>query len=309
MGRILVTGCAGFIGGNLCADLLREGYEVVGIDNLMSGTRENVTAGVEFHMVDIRDESARSLFRDVDAVFHLAARNCPSDCMDHPVETAEINVVGTVRVLEACRAAGVGKLIYADTSAEYEGIDRFPSPEGAVCPIGPYAVSKRAGALFVESYSRLFGQRYTILRYFNVYGPAQDHRRVVPPLMSAFIMRMLRGQRPIVYGQGDKRRDFVYVDDVNRFHLRCLNDERTDARTLNIGSGANHSVLEIFTAIEEQLQTGLVPIHREDLPGEAFQTLADITAARSLGFEPSISLKEGLSRTVEYCARVVQNST
>jgi UDP-glucose 4-epimerase len=305
--KVLVTGCAGFIGGNLCSDLVRTGYQVVGIDNLMSGTRDSVPADVDFHEVDIRDKAARTLFRGVDAVFHLAARNCPSDCMNHPVETSAINVTGTVQVLEACRACGVGKVIYADTSAQYEGIDRFPSREDTVCPIGPYAVSKRAGALFVESYSRLHGQRFTILRYFNVYGPAQDHRRVVPPVMSAFIMRLLSGQRPRIYGNGRKRRDFVYVDDVNRFHLRCLVDERTDGRTLNIGSGTSHSILEIYAAIEEQMQTGLEPVYEDELPGEAFQTLADITAAKRLGFDPSVSLKEGLTRTVEYWAQVVQN--
>ena len=305
MPRILVTGCAGFIGSNLCAELAGEGYDVVGIDNLMAGTLENVPAGVDFHEVDIRNSGIHPLFEGVDAVFHLAARNCPSDCMDHPVETADINVVGTVRVLEACRHFGVGKVIYADTSAEYEGIDRFPSSEDQVCPLGPYAVSKRGGAVWVESYARLYGQRFTTLRYFNVYGPAQDYRRVVPPVMSAFILKMLKGERPRIFGNGEKRRDFVYVDDVNRFHLCCLRDERTDGRTLNVGSGTSHSILEIYHAIEAQLRTGLAPVFADDLPGEAFLTLADISAAKRLGFEPLVSLEEGLSRTVDFLRQMV----
>jgi UDP-glucose 4-epimerase len=306
MRRILVTGCAGFIGGNLCTDLVEEGYDVVGIDNLMAGSLENVPAGVDFHEVDIRDSAIQPLFEGVDAVFHLAARNCPSDCMNHPVETADINVVGTVRVLEACRQFGVGKLIYADTSAEYEGMDQFPSTEEQVRPLGPYAVSKLGGAAFVESYARLYGQRFTTLRYFNVYGPAQDYRRVVPPVMSAFILKMLKGERPRICGNGEKRRDFVYVDDVNRFHLCCLRDERTDGRTLNIGSGTSHSILEIYQAIEAQLQTGLAPVFADDLPGEARLTLADISAAKCLGFQPSVSLKEGLSRTVAFLRQIVE---
>ncbi len=303
MRKILVTGCAGFIGSNLCSDLLREGYDVVGIDNLMAGTLENVPAGVDFHELDIRHSEVVPLFKGVDSVFHLAARNCPSDCTNHPVETSDINVSGTVQVLEACRAFGVGKVIYADTSAEYEGIDRFPSPEEHVCPLSPYAVSKRAGAMFLESYARLYGQRFTVLRYFNVYGPAQDHRRVVPPVITAFILRLLSNEQPRIYGNGEKRRDFVYVDDVNRFNLMCLRDERTDGLVFNIGSGVSYSILEIYELIEKQLQAGLAPIFADELPGEAFQTMADIDNAVHLGFEPRTSMREGIARTIEYLTR------
>lgn len=303
MRRILVTGCAGFIGSNLCADLLEQGYDVIGLDNLMSGSAENVPEGVDFRELDIRHEGIRPSFEGVDAVFHLAARNCIPDCAEHPVETADINVAGTVQVLEACRRSGVGKVIYADTSAEYEGIDRFPSPEDDVRPLSPYAVSKRAGALFVESYAELHGLKHTTLRYFNVYGPAQDHRRAVPPVMSAFILSLLRGERPRIYGNGQKRRDFIYVDDVNRFHLRCLTDRRTDGRTFNLGSGSNHSILEIFAAIESRLRTGLRPVFAAELAGEAFQTLADTSASTSLGFEVLVSLEEGLDRSIDFLRR------
>jgi UDP-glucose 4-epimerase len=300
MSRVLVTGCAGFIGGNLCRALLAGGHEVVGIDDLSAGTLDNLPGGVEFAELDIRDPGIQRLFAGVDAVFHLAARNCLIDCMRHPIETADVNVKGTIQVLEACRKVGGPKLIYADTSAAYEGIEQFPTPEERVCPIGIYAISKNAGAKFVESYGRLYGQRYTILRYFNVYGPAQDHRRVMAPVMSAFILRLLAGEPPVIYGTGEKRRDFVYVDDVNRFHLQCLRDTRTNGRILNVGSGRNYSVFEIYQAIVEQLGTEQRPVFRPDLPGEAFQTLADLTAARSVGFEPQTDLKDGLARSIEY---------
>ena len=297
---LLVTGCAGFIGSNLCQALLERGHPVRGIDNLLAGTRANVPAGVDFHERDIRDPATADLFEGVDVVFHLAARNCLSDCMAHPADTADINVKGTVQVLEACRRQKVAKIVYADTSAEYEGVDEFPSREDRVAPVGTYAVSKRAGALFVESYHRLYGQRYTTLRYFNVYGPAQDWRRVVPPVMAAFVLKLLSGERPVIYGTGEKRRDFVYVDDVNAFHLRCLEDERTDGRTFNVGSGTSWSIRQIFDAIEAQLRTGLQPQYRPDLPGEAFQTLADVGAARGLGWAPEVGLEEGLRRTIAY---------
>jgi UDP-glucose 4-epimerase len=140
----------------------------------------------------------------------------------------------------------------------------------------------------------------TIVRYFNVYGPAQDWRRVVPPVMSSFIIRMLQGERPLIYGTGEKRRDFIYVDDVNDLHLVILEDRRSDGKVFNIGSGANFSVNEIYRLVEDLLKTGLQPMYKPDLPGEAEITLADITAAKSLGWEPQVSIGEGLSRTIEY---------
>jgi len=296
--RVLVTGCAGFIGSNLCQALLDEGHVVVGLDDLSAGTRQNVPAGVEFHQLDIRSPEIGRVFGGCGAVFHLAAKNCLPDCMEHPVETADINVRGTVRVLEAARVAGVRRIVYADTSAEYEGIGEFPSRVDRVHPVSTYAVSKRSAWHFCDSHSRLHGLRLTTVRYFNVYGPAQDFRRVVPPVMSAFIMKMLAGVRPTIYGSGAKRRDFVYVDDVNRFHLLCLRDPRTEGRVFNVGSGVNHSIREIFDAIEAQLRTGLAPVFAPDLPGEADVTLADLSESAALGWRPEIGLDEGLRRSI-----------
>ena len=305
--RVLVTGCAGFIGSNLCRMLLDEGYEVRGIDDLSAGLRTSVPEGVEFAELDIRDQAIRPLFEGVDVVFHLAARNCLSDCMEHPVPTASINVEGTVHVLEACRLASVAKIVYADSSASYEGIPDLPSREDRVDPIGPYAVSKRAGGQFVASYGRLHGLRYTILRYFNVYGPQQDYRRALPPVMAAFALALMQGRQPVIYGTGEKRRDFIYVDDVNRFHLLCLRDHRTDGMTLNVGTGENYSVLDVYEEIAEQLGSSVRPVFRTDLAGEAQETLADTTAARALGFVPEVGLKEGLARSIQHLRSIAMS--
>jgi UDP-glucose 4-epimerase len=218
----------------------------------------------------------------------------------NPLEAASINVLGTLNVLEAARRAKVRKFVYADTSAEYEGINEFPTREEQIRPIGVYAASKHGGATFCESYRELYGMNVTILRYFNVYGPAQDWRRVIPPVMSAFIIRMLQGERPLIYGTGEKRRDFIYVDDVNNFHLLVLEDQRADGKVFNVGSGINFSVKEVYQLVAELLKTGLRPIYRSDLPGEAQITLADLTAAKALGWEPRVAIIEGLSRTIEY---------
>jgi UDP-glucose 4-epimerase len=298
--RVLVTGVAGFIGSNLADRLLREGYEVAGIDNLSYGLREQVPDGVEFHELDIRSAAIEPGFAGADYVFHLAAKNCISDCHLDPVETADINVTGTVRVFEAARRAGVRKVIYAESSALYEGSALLPTPETELRPESFYAASKLAGMAFAGGYARHFGLATTALRYFCVYGPRQDYRRSIPPLFSAFIIRLLRGERPVIYGTGEKRRDFVHVDDVNDFHLRCLGDERTTGRTFNLGSGVNYSVREMFDLIASLLGSDLQPEHRDDLPGEAFATLADISAARALGWEPRKDLRSGLQSAIAY---------
>ena len=305
--RIVVTGVAGFVGSNLAKHLIDRGYAVVGIDDLSAGTLENVDPRVEFHKIDIRDPGVYPLLRGVDAVFHLAAKSSLTDCLDHPLEASSVNTLGTVNLLEAARQAKVGKFTYADTSAEYEGITEFPTKEEKIRPIGVYAVSKHGGAAFCESYRELYGMNVTIVRYFNVYGPAQDWRRVIPPVMSAFIIRMLRGERPVIYGTGEKRRDFIYVDDVNDFHFILLEDPRSEGRVFNVGSGVNFSINEIYKLVEDLLQTGLKPIYKPDLPGEAQMTLADISAARELGWEPKVDIHEGLRRSVQYIReRVLQ---
>jgi nucleoside-diphosphate-sugar epimerase len=302
---VLVTGVAGFVGSNLAKRLLDKGYAVIGLDNFSAGTPENVDPRVAFHQADIRSDEIYPLFSGADAVFHLAAKTCLPDCVRNPLEAASVNVLGTLNVLEAARRANVRKFIYADTSAEYEGINEFPTRENEVRPVGVYAASKHGGAAFCESYRQLYGIQLTVVRYFNVYGPAQDWRRVIPPVMSSFIIRMLQGEHPIIFGTGEKRRDFIYVDDVNDFHLVILEDQRANGGIFNVGSGANLSVNEVYHLVEDLLQTGLQPVYEPDLPGEAQVTLADLTAARSLGWKPRVSVREGLGRTIEYLQKKI----
>jgi UDP-glucose 4-epimerase len=298
--KILITGVAGFIGSNLASRLLQEGCEVIGVDNLAYGLRENVPNGVEFHRLDIRDKDIHPCFERVDAVFHLAAKNCLADCQADPVETAEINVSGTVNVFEAARKAKVRKLVYAESSALYEGSSIYPTPESELKPESFYAVSKLASMHFAKAYEEFYGLKFTALRYFCVYGPVQDYRRTIPPVMSAFIIKLLKGEHPLIYGTGEKRRDFVYVDDVNDFHLICIRDDRTNGKVFNVGSGVNYSVNEILHKISGMLGIWIEPIYKGDLPGEAEVTLADMTQARELGWEPKTLLESGLERAIEY---------
>lgn len=305
---VAITGVAGFIGSNLAEALLTRGYRVVGIDNLAYGVREQVPEGVAFHQIDIRDRDLTRSLEGIDVLFHLAAKNCIADCQNDPLDTSDVNVTGTVNVFDAARRAGVAKLIYAESSALYEGIQTFPTAEDHVAPQSFYAVSKLAGMEFAKAYQRYFGMSATALRYFNVYGPRQDYRRTIPPVMSAFIMALLQGARPVIYGDGSKRRDFVYVDDVNDFHLRCIEDDRTNGHVYNLGSGRNYSVREIYQEIAALIGTSIEPEYRPDLAGEAQITLADIAAARSMGWEPKISLREGLARSISYISENVSSA-
>ena len=235
--NVLITGVAGFIGANLAERLLRDRHRVIGIDNLAYGLKENIPEDVDFHQLDIRGREMYPLFAGADMVFHLAAKNCIADCQADPVETADINVRGTVNVFEAARNANVKKIIYAESSALYEGAKTYPTSEEDEAPVSFYAVSKMAAKYFAKAYQRFNALKYTALRYFCVYGPVQDYRRNIPPVMSAFIINLLKNERQIIYGTGEKRREFVYVEDVNDFHLRCLSDPRTDNRSFNLGVG------------------------------------------------------------------------
>ncbi len=298
--RILITGVAGFIGSNFADRLLREGYEVVGVDNLSYGIREQIPEDVDFRLVDVRSRELQSCFDGVTHVFHFAAKNCISDCQTDPVETADINVTGSANVFRCAAQAGVKKVIYAESSALYEGSEVFPTPESETNPQSFYAVSKYSSMLFAEAFSRYYGLNTTALRYFNVYGPRQDYRRSIPPVFSAFIIALLRGETPVIYGDGEKRRDFVHVDDINDFHLQCIHDERSTGNVYNLGSGSNYSINEIYAAIARLLGSDITPEYKPDLPGEAKLTLADITAARALGWSPKTSLESGLAGAIDY---------
>ena len=299
--KVLITGIAGFVGSNLADRLIQENkYNVIGIDNLSYGVLEQVPEGVDFHKVDIRDKSVYSLFKNVDYVFHFAAKNCINDCQIDPVETAAINVSGTVNVFEAARLAGVRKVIYAESWALYEGSDLLPTPEWDVKPQSFYALSKTSSMLFAEGYTRFFNMKFTALRYFCVYGPGQDYRRTIPPVFSAFIIKLLKGEQPTIFGDGKKRRDFIHVDDINDFHIQCMEDQRTDGKVFNLGSGRNYSINEIYDTIASILNSDVRPTHMNDLPGEAFANLADITEAMRLGWVPKTTLEEGLKTSIDF---------
>tara|TARA_X000001036_G_C20604944_1_gene776536 strand:+ start:175 stop:1095 length:921 start_codon:yes stop_codon:yes gene_type:complete len=298
--KILITGVAGFIGSNLASHLISKGHQIIGIDDLSYGLISQVPSKVDFHKANILDKNIYNLFKKVDIVFHFAAKNCISDCQVDPLATANTNIVGTISIFEASRKFNIKKVIYAESSAIYEGAKTFPTKEIDEFPESFYAISKLTTKFFAAAYKRYSNLNTIGLRYFNVYGPKQDYRRSIPPLMSAIIIKLLNGEKPIIYGNGDKRRDFIYIDDVNRFHELLINNVKITNGIYNIGYGANYSVNEINQSIQKILKIQIKPDYKKDLPGEAFQNLADITSAKKLGWSPKIDLESGLKLSIDY---------
>lgn len=303
--KILITGVAGFIGSNLADLLIKNNFDVVGIDNLSYGVSEQIPKGVVFHQEDIRDKKIHNLFSEVEYVFHLAAKNSIIDCENDPIETSDINVNGTINVFNAALKKNVKKVIYAESSAVYEGSKNLPSKESDVSPNSVYAKSKMATNRIANKYSQSKGLVTTGLRYFNVYGPKQDYRRTIPPVFSAFIINLLKGKQPTIFGDGSKKRDFIYVDDVNDFHLMCIENSDTNNEVFNIGSGKNYSIKYIYEEIKKILQSDINPIFGKNLDFEAQENLASIDKANSIGWTPKIDLNTGLKRSIDYIKKNV----
>jgi len=298
--KILITGVAGFIGSNLADLLIKNNFDVVGIDNLSYGVSEQIPKGVVFHQEDIRDKKIHNLFSEVEYVFHLAAKNSIIDCENDPIETSDINVNGTINVFNAALKKNVKKVIYAESSAVYEGSKNLPSKESDVSPNSVYAKSKMATNRIANEYSKSKGLVTTGLRYFNVYGPKQDYRRTIPPVFSAFIINLLKGKQPTIFGDGSKKRDFIYVDDVNDFHLMCIENSDTNNEVFNIGSGKNYSIKYIYKEIKKILQSDINPIFGKNLDFEAYENLANIDKAKKLGWNPKTDLENGLKKSIDY---------
>lgn len=282
---VLITGIAGFIGSRLANRLVQEGYSVVGVCSNLVTARTRVPHDVRLHECDIRSPELRSLFEGVDVVFHFAAKSSIAACQENPVSAIDINVVGTANVFEAARRANVRKVVYASSSVLEED-----AKQGTF-----YAISKAANERLAEGFTAEFGLPTVGLRYFNVYGPGQDYRGD-PLVINRFINTLVKGQPPILFdGYGQSRRDFVHIDDVNDFHLLCIKDARVNNHIFRLGSGKQYTMLEIIQTIQKILGTTIEPIIKPRTAVDApSSTLADISDARALGWEPKRGLEEGL---------------
>jgi UDP-glucose 4-epimerase len=300
--KILVTGGAGFIGSHLVDALVGLGHPVVVVDNLSSGLRQNINPEAKFYQVNIRDQELASIFEreKPQMVYHHAAQIDVRKSADNPILDAEENILGSLNVITNCHRYGVKRIIYASTGgAIYGEVEYLPADEKhPINPISQYGVSKHAVEHYLYLYGALYGLDYVILRYSNVYGPRQSPRGEAG-VVAIFAAQMLMGERPTIFGRGDKTRDYVYVSDVVQANILALEQGKNDI--YNIGVGVETSDQQIFDTLAEVLGYKGAPIYAPYRKGEIHRICLDRSKAQEdLGWSPRFSLKEGITAAAEY---------
>jgi nucleoside-diphosphate-sugar epimerase len=310
MAKILVTGAAGFIGSSLVRQLIARGHHVSGIDNLSTGSLQNVEdllAKIEFRQGDIRDgELMRELCRETDVVFHEAALpSVPKSVLD-PLTSHLSNIDGTLSVLLAARDCKVRRIVYAASSSAYGESATLPKVESMpTAPISPYAVQKLTGEHYMQSFARVYQMETVCLRYFNVFGPYQAADSPYSGVLAKFITRLLSGQSPTIFGDGSQSRDFTFIQNVVEANLLAAfaPAEKVSGNVYNVACGKSYSLLETFEILAGLLSFHGQPIYEAVRTGDIQHSLADITRARlDLGYQPSVDFLEGLKRTVDWYA-------
>jgi len=293
--RAVVTGGAGFIGSHVVDALLARGDEVLVLDDLSNGKRENVADGARLEVVDIREPLD---FEGAEVCFHLAAQVDVRVAVERPEHDAQVNVLGTVTVLEAARAHGT-QVVFASTGGAIYGECDGPAAEDAPRrPLSQYGVSKLAGEEYLAAYNRLYGTNHVSLRFANVYGPRQDPRGEAG-VVSIFLGRLAAGEPPRIFGDGSQTRDYVYAGDVASAALMAAGK----AGVFNIGTGIETSVLELYELCRRVAGSELEAEHADARLGELQRSVLDVTRAdRELGWRPKIGLEEGLRLTWESVA-------
>ena len=303
--KAVVTGGAGFIGSNLVDELANRGTEVVILDDLATGKMENITdllksAQVRFVRGSVTNlELLKSIFNDVDCVFHQAAIPSVQRSVEDPRVTNEVNVNGTLNVLFAAKECGVEKVVYASTAAVYGDTPELPKREDMKPnPKSPYAVSKLTGEQYCAVFGEVYGLKTVCLRYFNVYGPKQDPASEYAAVIPLFITRVLANKPPTIYGDGTQTRDFAFVKDV--VHANILASERGEG-VFNIASGRRISLNELANIIIKMINKDLKPVYTEPRKGDIKHSLANISLSKEkLGYDPEYGLEKGLKETIKY---------
>ncbi len=302
----LVTGGTGFIGSTIVDELVRRGQRVVVLDDLSGGKEANlsqVAGKVELIRGSICDfKSVESACRGADYVLHLAARTSVPRSVQDPLETNRINVDGTLNVLVAARDAKVRRVVFAASSSAYGESPSLPKVETMpAAPISPYGVSKLAGEVYAQVFSRVYGLETVSLRYFNVFGPRQDPSSPYSGVLSQFISALLDGASPVVYGDGEQSRDFTYVDNVVDATLRACEVPGVTGMVFNVGTGHRITLNQTLKLLEKISGKPARAKYDPPRPGDIRDSLADIGLARRLlGYEPRVGFEEGLRRTWEW---------
>jgi UDP-glucose 4-epimerase len=300
--NVLVTGGAGFIGSHIATRLVQQGQQVRVLDNLSTGKPENlahVNGELALTRGDIRDaELVMRLCLGCELVFHQAAVVSVPYSVEHPQETHDVNLQGTLNVLQAARAAGVRRVVFACSAAVYGQDPRLPKTEQmAPSPVSPYGLEKIAGEYYMSLFHQLYGVETVSLRYFNVFGPRQDPRSPYSGVISIFVDRLLAGTEPTVHGDGQQSRDFVFVDDVVQANLLASSVPRAAGRCYNVGRGQQTTLLQLLELLGQITGREPRPRHAEPRAGDIRASQADISrACAELGYDPQVEVREGLER-------------
>lgn len=299
--RVLVTGGAGFIGSHVLDACLAAGHHVAVVDNLSTGRRAHLNPGARFYEIDVRDPQLDGLFaaEKPEVVSHQAARVNVREAFEQPLGYADVNVLGSLNVLECCRRHDTRKVVYASTCGVYGDPQDLPiTEEHPVNPLDPYAASKHHVEHYLALYAANFDLAFTVLRYANIYGPRQDPYGE-GGVVAIFARRMVDGEQPVINGSGDQERDFVYVADVARANLRAL--DRGDGGTYNLGWGVGTTINQLYADLAARAGYAAPPVHGPARVGEIFRSVLDGGRARSeLDWQPLVQLDAGLAETVAY---------
>ena len=300
--RILLTGGAGFIGSHVAERLLDRGHEVAVVDDLSTGKRGNVPEGVEFYETDIRS-GCTGVFEEFvpEALCHQAAQMDVRRSVREPDFDAEVNILGTIRLLENCRKHGVGKVVFASTGGAVYGEQvAFPAAEDhPQYPLSPYGVSKLAGERYLNFYHAQYGIPYAALRYANVYGPRQDPQGEAG-VVAIFCGNLAAGKPSTINGTGKQTRDYVYVEDVARANVLALEDDPPPG-AYNIGTGIETTVNRLYELLQDISGKNLPPEHGPAKPGEQLRSSVDPShAGRVFGWRAEMSLAAGLGETLRF---------
>ena len=311
MKKALVTGGAGFIGSHLAEELIKQDYQVIILDDLSTGRRENIQPllaqdDVQFILGSVTDLSLlNKLFQGVDYVFHLAAIPGVPQSIENPLASHEVNLTGTLNVLLAATENKVMRVIYASSCAVYGDSPSIPQKEDMPPrPQSPYAVSKLCSEYYCQVFREIRGLSTICLRYFNVYGLRQDPNSQYAAVIPIFIRRLYKGDPPIIFGDGEQTRDFIFVADIAEANLKAA--ESDVCGVFNIGTGDRVSINELAKLVTRLMGKDIKPVHQESRPGDIRHSLADISRAEEFGYNPRHSLEKGLKETIR-AMKVMRN--
>lgn len=310
--KYLITGGAGFIGSNIARRLVSAGEQVVILDDFSTGKRENIAdllPKIEVIEGDVCDlDTVRKATKGVDFVLHHAAVVSVSRSIDDPIRTNQVNIEGTLNCLIASKEARVKRFIYAASSSAYGNTPTLPKREDMKPdPTSPYGVSKLTGEMYCKVFNDVFDLPTVSLRYFNIFGPFQDPMSPYAAVIPIFIARMLKGEAPIVYGDGNQSRDFTYIDNAVEANLLALNSKKAPGMVLNVACGKRYTLNHLIEKLCQIMGKKIKAQYVEPRPGDILHSEGDISTARKiLGYEPKIDFEEGLRRTVDwFCKKLV----